>query len=82
MATCRQIEGGYRPGQRIVLIEDVVTSGGAVCEAIAAARREGLVVSHVTCAIDREQGARQAFAELGCELARVFTMSELESEAT
>jgi orotate phosphoribosyltransferase len=77
--TCRQIEGGYQPGERIVLIEDVVTSGGAVCDAIAAARREGLVVAHVACAIDREQGARLAFSELGCELRTAFTMAELET---
>jgi orotate phosphoribosyltransferase len=76
--TCRQIEGGYRAGQQIVLIEDVVTSGGAVCDAIVAARREELVVTHVVCAIDREQGARQAFADLGCQLAAAFTMTELE----
>jgi len=77
--TCRQIEGGYRAGQHIVLIEDVVTSGGAVCDAIAAARREGLVVTHVACAIDREQGARLAFSELGCDLAAALTMAELET---
>ena len=77
--TCQQIEGGFAPGDRVVLVEDVVTSGGAVCDAIEAARAVGLITEHVLCVIDREQGGGEAFAALGCELRAGFKMSELET---
>lgn len=63
--TRRLAEGGPVEGLRIVLIEDVITSGGAVLDAAAALRAEGATVEHVVCALDRQEGGRERLAEAG-----------------
>ena len=79
--TRKLAEGGDLSGYRICLIEDVVTSGGAVIDATRALREEGATVEHVVCVIDRESGGREKLAELGLELRAVFTKGDLEAAA-
>ena len=66
--TERRIEGVYEPGERVLLVEDVVTAGGAALEAVRALRAAGLVVERALCVLDREEGGAEALAAEGVEL--------------
>src|SRR5688572_9323682 len=79
--TLRIAEGGDLDGYRVCLIEDVITSGGAVIDATHALRDEGAVVDTVVCVIDRQSGGREKLAELGLEMRAVFTKADLEAAA-
>jgi orotate phosphoribosyltransferase len=76
-ATGNRIEGPHEPGELVCLVEDVVTSGGALCEAVEAVRAAGLVVRHAVCVVDREEGGTDALARLGVRLASLYRASEL-----
>lgn len=54
--TGRKIEGSVKPGSRVVVVDDVVTTGESTLKAIAAATDEGLEVVAVVCLVDREEG--------------------------
>jgi orotate phosphoribosyltransferase len=75
--TARRIEGPFEPGELVCLLEDVVTSGGALADAVEAVRAEGLVVRHAVCVVDREEGGSDALARLGVRLRSLFRASEL-----
>jgi orotate phosphoribosyltransferase len=75
--TAKRIEGPFEPGELVCLLEDVVTSGGALAEAVSAVRDEGLVVRHAVCVVDREEGGSDALARLGVRLRPLFRASEL-----
>ncbi len=77
--TANRIEGPYAPGDLVCLLEDVVTSGGALAEAVSALRDVGLVVRHAVCVVDREEGGADALARLGVRLRSIFRASELLS---
>ena len=77
--TANRIEGPYAPGELVCLLEDVVTSGGALAEAVSALREVGLVVRHAVCVVDREEGGADALARLGVRLRSIFRASELLS---
>jgi orotate phosphoribosyltransferase len=79
--TCKQVEGPDPAGRRVVIVEDVVTSGGAILDALAPLRATGAEVVAAVCAIDREAGAGDKVAAAGVALAPAFTMSELEAAA-
>lgn len=73
----RLIEGpALPPGAPVVMVEDVVTSGGSVLKAIKAAEESGLRVVKVLALVDREAGAAQALGDY--DFSPVFTRSELE----
>jgi orotate phosphoribosyltransferase len=76
--TANLVEGGFRTGERAVVVEDVVTSGGQVCRSVRQMRELGLTVEHVVCVIDREEGGAENIAGMGCQLTPLFTMAELE----
>jgi orotate phosphoribosyltransferase len=75
--TAKRIEGSFEPGELVCLIEDVVTSGGALAEAVSAVREEGLVVRNAVCVVDREEGGSDALARLGVRLRPLFRAEEL-----
>ena len=75
--TAKRIEGPFEPGELVCLIEDVVTSGGALAEAVSAVREEGLVVRNAVSVVDREEGGSDALARLGVRLRPLFRASEL-----
>lgn len=66
----------------VVVIEDVVTSGGQVCTSVLQMRELGLVVEHVVCVTDREEGGARNIVDIGCSFAALFTMAELEDLIT
>jgi orotate phosphoribosyltransferase len=57
--TGRKIEGFLRCGARVVIVDDVCTTGGSTITAIEAAREAGMIVAAVLCLVDREQGGRK-----------------------
>lgn len=74
--TKRRIEGIYEPGDRVVLIDDIITDGGSKFEAIAVLEEAGLVVNDLVILIDREQGGRELLAARGYALHSVLTISQ------
>jgi orotate phosphoribosyltransferase len=77
--TCRLAEGGEVDGRRVVVVEDVVTTGGQVLLSCADLRARGAVVDTVLCVIDREAGGPEAFAAEGLALRPLLTMSQLKA---
>jgi orotate phosphoribosyltransferase len=75
--TANRLEGTYAPGELVCLVEDVVTSGGALAEAVSALRDAGLEVRHAVCVVDREEGGTDALARLGIRLRPLYRSSEL-----
>jgi orotate phosphoribosyltransferase len=75
--TSNRIEGVYSDGECVCLVEDVVTSGGALLEAVEAVRAAGLVVHTAVCVVDREEGGADALARHAVRLRPLFRASEL-----
>ena len=75
--TANRIEGAYEQGNCVCLIEDVVTSGGAACEAVEALREAGLVCRTAVCVVDREEGGIDALARQAVRLRPLFKVSEI-----
>jgi orotate phosphoribosyltransferase len=75
--TGRRIEGAFRPGQEVALVEDTTTTGGSTLEALDAVLAEGGKVRRVLCIVDRGEGAAEAFAERGLRLEPLFTRADL-----
>ena len=80
--TANRLEGPYEPGELVCVLEDVVTSGGALAEAVAALREAGLVVRNAICVVDREEGGADALARLGVRLRSLYRAGELVGVAT
>ena len=75
--TGNRIEGPYGAGEVVCLVEDVVTSGGALAEAVAALRDAGLVVRAAVCVVDREEGGSDALARAGVRLRSLYRAGDL-----
>ena len=77
--TGRSVEGlaNVQPGQRILMLEDVVSTGGSVIKACKRVEEANLVVDSIFCILDREEGGAEAFAEAGYSLRSIFTRTEL-----
>ena len=78
--TSKRLEGVFEPGERVCLIEDVVTTGGAALEAVQALRDAGLQVSSAICVVDREEGGTDAFARQAVRLRPLYRSSELRKD--
>ncbi len=77
--TCRLAEGGEVAGCRLVVIEDIVSSGGQVVGSCRALRERGAEIVAVLCVVDRESGGAATIAAEGLELKSVFTMTEVRA---
>lgn len=77
--TCKFAEGPSVLGKQLLIVEDVITSGGQVVISSAELIEQGAIVHHVACVIDREQGGREALADKGLQMTSVFTMTELKT---
>jgi orotate phosphoribosyltransferase len=75
--TGKSVEGTLNAGERVLIVEDVVTTGGASLAAVELLRATGAEVAHVVAVVDREQGGSQAFAAAGIPFDALFTVSEL-----
>jgi orotate phosphoribosyltransferase len=71
------VEGGDVHGCRLLVVEDVVTTGGQVVLSTDDLRAAGATITDALCVVDRESGATEHLAASGIELRALFTMSEL-----
>ena len=78
--TKKYVEGPVEPGQRVVIVEDVTTTGGSSLLAIDRVQEFGLVVERVVTVIDRLAGAKDAFAVRGIPLESLVTIRDLGLE--
>jgi orotate phosphoribosyltransferase len=78
--TGQLIEGAAKAGDRAVVVDDVLTSGGSVIKAVQAARDAGLNVSHALVIVDRqEQDGRRKVEDLGVTLLSLLTIKDLQA---
>jgi orotate phosphoribosyltransferase len=75
--TANRLEGVWQEGERVCLVEDVVTSGGAAIEAVEALRAAGLVCETAVCVVDREEGGAAELTRHAVELRPLYRASEL-----
>jgi orotate phosphoribosyltransferase len=75
------IEGPVKPGDRAVIVEDVVTTGGSSLDAIQKAEQFGLKVVRVVAVVDRMEGGAEAFAQRGCPFISLLSIRDLGIEA-
>ncbi|RIK39092.1 MAG: orotidine 5'-phosphate decarboxylase, partial [Chloroflexi bacterium] len=73
----KDIEGAFAPGERVVIVEDLITSGGSTIQNAERLRAAGLVVEHVIVLIDREQGGVANLAKAGITAHAVFTLTNV-----
>jgi orotate phosphoribosyltransferase len=77
--TCKLAEGPDVSGRRVTLVEDVITTGGAVRDATTRLREYGARVTHVLCAIDRSPAGENPLADVDLEVRAVLTKAELDA---
>lgn len=77
--TCKLAEGGDFKGRNVLVIEDVVTTGGAIVDGVRALREQGARIDTVLCVIDRESGGAENLKGLGLTLKPLFTATELRA---
>jgi len=75
--TANRLEGPFDEGETVCLVEDVVTSGGALLDSVHALRDVGLVVHTAVCVVDREEGGADALARHAVRLRPLFRAAEL-----
>jgi orotate phosphoribosyltransferase len=81
--TGRRIEGFCREGARVVIVDDVCTTGASTIAAIEAAREAGMVVAAVVCVVEREEANGRPAVEAAAQSApflRLFTANEVRAE--
>ena len=74
----KMIEGHLPPGARVVVVEDVVTKGGSVLDAVAKVREAGGIVDRVIAIVDRLDEGRQRIEAAGCRFTPIFTLDDLD----
>ncbi len=78
--TCKYAEGADLGGKTVLLVEDVVSSGGAIIDAATKLRNDGIEIERALCVIDRETGGYEKLKENGIQLLSLFKQSELDAE--
>jgi orotate phosphoribosyltransferase len=79
--TGKRVEGCFQPGDRVVVVEDVITTGGSALRAIEAVEAEGGKVLAVLSLVDREEGGRQAIEARGYPVHALVGVNELLEHA-
>lgn len=77
--TGNRIEGPFQAGDKVVVVEDVITTGKSALQAIDAISDAGGIITGVLAVVDREDGGRQAIAERGYDVTALVTISQLLS---
>ncbi|MBJ7600816.1 MAG: orotate phosphoribosyltransferase [Candidatus Nephthysia bennettiae] len=77
--TSRALEGVLQAGDRVTVIEDVLTTGGAAIDAVHKLREAGAEIVHLLAVLDREESAAANLAELGIPFTPLFTRADLEA---
>lgn len=79
--TQRLVEGADVDGREVLVVEDVITSGGQVALSTADLRARGAIVREVLCVVDREEGGAETLAEHGLRTSALFTAGQLRAAA-
>jgi orotate phosphoribosyltransferase len=77
----KRIEGNFSPGQSVVVLDDVITTGGSTLQAIDAIEGEGGHVAFVLVLVDREEDGRAAIERRGHAVVPIFTRADLVGAA-
>jgi orotate phosphoribosyltransferase len=75
--TGKLVEGPLVVGDRVVIVEDVITTGGSAARAVEAVKREGAIPLGVLALVDREEGGREALESLGLRVRALTMASEI-----
>ena len=75
--TAKQLEGRLEPGDRVVIVEDIATTGGQTLEAAKVLEAAGAKVAKIVVVIDRQEGARENIEAAGYAFASLFTKTDL-----
>ncbi|MBN1884537.1 MAG: orotate phosphoribosyltransferase [Candidatus Krumholzibacteriota bacterium] len=75
--TKKLVEGNLKPGMKVVILEDVVTTGGSLLRAAEEVKAAGGEIAGIAVVVDREEGATEAIADAGYSLRSLFRVSEL-----
>jgi len=75
--TMQLIEGNVKKGDRVVIVDDVITTGKSTIEAITKAKEDGLEIVKIITFIDRQEGGREAIEALGYKVDSVITRDEV-----
>jgi orotate phosphoribosyltransferase len=75
--TDKLIEGKLKPGDVVLLVEDIATTGGQVMEAAKVITQAGAKVKKIVCVVDRKQGAEQNITAAGYKLESILTKEDL-----
>lgn len=75
--TAKQMEGVLKPGEPVVFVEDVATTGGQALEAVKVLRDAGASVLAIVATIDRQEGARENVEKAGVRFEALFTKADL-----
>jgi orotate phosphoribosyltransferase len=73
----RRIEGNFSPGARVVVVEDVITTGASALKAVEAVREEGGTVLGVLAVVDREEGGHATLVSAGLDVVALTTAGRL-----
>jgi orotate phosphoribosyltransferase len=73
----KRIEGNFKRGDRVALVEDVMTTGGSSMQAIEVIQQSGGIIEVVICIVDRLQGARERFEGMGLKFAPILTRNDV-----
>ncbi|MDP8200947.1 MAG: orotate phosphoribosyltransferase [Candidatus Tenebribacter burtonii] len=77
--TCKYAEGAELIDRKVIIIEDVVSSGGAIINAVTKMRKDGIEVDKAICVIDRETGGKEKLKDIDIELLSVLTRTDLNN---
>lgn len=77
--TCQFVEGAEVKGKKLLIVEDVVTSGGQIIISTNDLRKQGAIIEKAICVIDREAGGIEKLQDAGIALNALFTMTELKA---
>lgn len=78
--TCKLAEGAAIEGNKLLIVEDVVTSGGQIVISAMELRERGAIINEAVCVIDRQSGGMQNLANAGIKLLPLFKMDELKNQ--
>ncbi|MEK6714862.1 MAG: orotate phosphoribosyltransferase [Candidatus Omnitrophota bacterium] len=77
--TQKRIEGpALKKGDKVIIVDDVVTSGGSLLDCISILRQSGVIVEGAVAIIDREEGAIENLARVSCPLTSIFKASDFK----
>jgi len=75
--TQKQIEGAYQQGDNVLLVEDVITTGSSILEAVELLEKKGLVIADIIILIDRQEGGIERLRNLGYSVHALYTLADI-----